>query len=290
MTMRACSLRSLSFASLVGLVGLVGFVAACSATKVSLGDDGTGLRNVNPDDVMVASRACDIGAAHPNVCCAGSSCVTHDNAPFAPCASGETAYPDGLRCCSLAEPRTCTSCDPNVEDCGKANNGPFVVPPSTTVLGTACEHCPPGFTGTSLTATGCCKNSGNSGFCEGASGCAGPECATATPLCAPTCASGFERTGPQEDVCCRVGASGLDCYVWVPGDAGELSCGGSAASCACRRKDTAHAYQMDCDDATSSCTCSIDDVRGSAVALSRAACTTQDTRAAAWVSVCHFTK
>jgi hypothetical protein len=283
MTMRARSLRALAWG--VVLAG----AAACSASKVSLGDDGTGLRNVNPDDVMVASRACDAGAAHPNVCCAGSSCVTRDSAPFTPCAAGETAYPDGLRCCTLAAPHACTACDPATQDCGASNNTGFVPPPSTSVLGTACEHCPPGFTGTSPSIGGCCKNSGNSGFCEGAAGCAGVGC-TATPLCAPTCASGFERTGSQEDVCCTVGAAGLSCYVWLPGDAGDLSCGGAASSCACRRKDGTHAFQMDCDDATSSCTCSIDDVRGSAVALSRAACTTQDTRAAAWVDVCHFTR
>ncbi len=273
----------------LGLVALAAMGAACSSAKVSLGDDGTGLRKIAPDNVAVAIRACPTGAAHPNVCCLGEECTTHDVAPFAPCAAGETAYPDGQRCCALDAPASCTPCDPAVERCGSSNNAVFPPPPITSVLGTACEHCPPGFTGTSVGVTGCCRGNGSSSFCEGAGSCFGAGCPSA-PVCAPTCAPGFIQSPHQVDVCCRPGSPREACYVWLPGDASALSCGGAASSCACRRNDGAHALQMDCDDATSSCTCSVDGVAGGAVHTSRAACTTQDTRAAAWVAACRFTR
>jgi hypothetical protein len=264
--------------------------AACSSGKVSLGDDGTGLRNVAADEVVVAIRACATGAAHPNVCCSGDPCTTHDLAPFAPCRAGETSYPDGQRCCDLESPSSCTACDPTVESCGTSNSGLGAPPPPvTSVLGTACEHCPPGFTGTSLTQTGCCKSSGSSSFCEGAGTCLGDGCPTIA-TCTPTCAPGFSQSATQADVCCRPGASRDDCYVWLPGDATALSCGGAASSCACRRSDGTHAMQMDCDDATSSCTCSVDGIATSTVKVTKASCTTQDTRTAAWVDACRFTR
>jgi len=271
-------------------LALAAAVAACSSGKVSLGDDGTGLRNIPADAVVVAIRACPTGAAHPNVCCSGDPCTTHDVAPFAACGAGETAYPDGQRCCDLTSPTSCTTCDPAFESCGTSSNGAFAPPPATSVLGTACEHCPPGFTGTSMTQTGCCKSSGNSSFCEGGGGtCIGDGCPTIV-ACSPTCAPGFSQSTTQLDVCCRPGPDHDDCYVWLPGDATALSCGGAASSCACRRSDGAHALQMDCDGATSSCTCSVDGIAAATVQTTRAACTTQDARTTAWVDACHFTR
>ena len=98
------------------LPAITALIVACgSSGKISLGDDGTGLRALNPDSVVVATTTCGAGFAHATVCCSGSGCTTRDNVPFYPCASGETAYPDGTRCCSLDNPASCTPCDPSRE-------------------------------------------------------------------------------------------------------------------------------------------------------------------------------
>jgi hypothetical protein len=263
--------------------------ACSSASKVSLGDDGTGLRAVDPDSVHVATRTCGASFAHATVCCAGARCTTRDNAPFHPCATGETAYPDGLRCCSLSDPSQCTACDPNTAACGTtASPGSTLTPTPVAPSIGGCEHCPPGYTGGTPSTTGCCRSTENESMCMGVSGCAGAGCPQRA-ACAPSCAAGFVLTPPQIDVCCRAGGDRTDCYVWVAGDVNGLSCGGNGTACACQRDLDGHAYQMDCDDGTLRCSCSVDGTITKAVTLAAAgACQSTDAREGAWSSACSF--
>jgi hypothetical protein len=225
----------------------VAVAIACGGSGSS--NDGT--RKIETYNVVVASRPCQAGYEHAIVCCNGGNCVTRDSAPFHSCDG--TAYPDGLRCCSLNEPTRCTTCDPKTQSCGTSG---------FTVFGSragGCAHCPPGYSGDGPLNGTCCQSNGSNCFGSAGSGCAGTGCPPAPAPCAPVCAPGFTLSGPQVDVCCHDhGQEGPDCYVWLPADPNAMSCGTAGTTCGCRAVEDGHDYQMDCDDATKHCACAID--------------------------------
>jgi hypothetical protein len=256
------------------LAGAVAIFVACGGSGSS--DDGS--RTISSYSVQVAVTPCPAGYEHAVVCCKGQDCRTHDGAPFTPCDG--TSYPDATRCCSLSDPTSCTTCDPDAQRCPSAS-------PYGAAFTGGCEHCPPGYTGDGPSKGGCCESSNGGGGCFGSAsgGCAGTGCGPAPPPCAPTCAAGFTLTGPQVDVCCRSGPNGSDCYVWLPSDPNSFSCGVAGTGCGCRESTGGHAYQMDCDDVAKHCTCAIDGTQRAAFGLDAGAC--EGGTGAAWAQ-CQF--
>jgi len=179
--------------------GLTLAVGVAIAVSIACGGSGSPdpVRKIDSYKVVVATTPCPAGYEHAIVCCVDQDCSTRDDAPFHAC--GGTAYPDGLRCCSLNDPKSCNTCDPTAQGCGATA---YYGPPS---LRGGCAHCPPGYSGDGPSApNGCCQSKGNATSCSGGgsvgTGCIGTGCPPASAPCAPLCAPGFTLTGPQVDV------------------------------------------------------------------------------------------
>lgn len=132
---------------LAAAVGIVPVLVACGG-QVSLGTNRSQLSQVDPGAVGGQVPACATGAAHPNVCCVAEAgkaaqCGTYPGAPFQPCDSGWTTYPDPRSCCSLDNPASCAPPPPD----------PPPAPPGT--CGYLCE---PGWY---AIQGGCCRATGN---------------------------------------------------------------------------------------------------------------------------------
>ena len=140
---------------LLAAVGVFPVLVACGGREVSLGTNKTQLSQVDPHTVGGNVPSCGGGDAHPNVCCeAGAgkagTCGVYLGAPFQPCDTGWTTYPDPRSCCALDDPQNCVAPPPTPP------------PPPPGVCGYACE---PGWY---PIQNGCCQSTSNGdGVCYG---------------------------------------------------------------------------------------------------------------------------
>lgn len=238
--------RSLVFASFSAACALGAgalLLPACSGGKLSLGTNGTTQSAVvSPSDVAGTPGACPANAAHPNVCCTAgpdqpATCVDYPGAPFTPCASGATTYPDPRSCCPLDGSGSCSA--PPPLDAGIGVGG-------GSGSGGCAYACPPGWYAppNPVTPDECCQNDGNGvSACMGGgpangSSCACPSCPpgnTCPPCdCPPTpdpscgaCPAGWQVPVGDPAQCCMTDANGvIECF----SQAGPPSGGGSGSS------------------------------------------------------------
>ncbi len=150
--MRTLKLSSKLFLAAAGILPVL---VACGGREVSLGTNKAQLSQIDPKTVGGNVPSCGAGDAHPNVCCdAGAgkagTCGVFLGAPFQPCDSGWTTYPDPRSCCALDDPQNCGAPPPT----------PPPPPPGT--CGYACE---PGWY---PIQNGCCQStSQGDGVCYG---------------------------------------------------------------------------------------------------------------------------
>jgi hypothetical protein len=256
---------SIVIASLAPLGGAM-LLAACNA-KVLPSDQSNAqaqAQAVAPSDVTGTMTSCGANAAHPNVCCTAgageeASCVTNPDAPFAPCAIGETTYPDPRSCCPLDGAGTCTSAPP---------------PSSSAPVGVSygpsgcSQACPPGFYIQADAGNfACCATSSDGHVTE----CFGGGPSSAARSC-PPCPSGWQVPEGVPDLCCTTHPDGIiacfsqaDVPFGAEIDAGAPSAtacsgtggpDGAAGPCGCQEQIGSETYAVSCDPATNLCTCS----------------------------------
>lgn len=241
---------------LLAAVGVFPVLVACGGREVSLGTNKAQLSQVDPGSVGGNVPSCGAGDAHPNVCCeAGAgkagTCGVYLGAPFQPCDSGWTTYPDPRSCCALDDPQNCVAPPPTPP------------PPPPGVCGYACE---PGWY---PIQNGCCQSTSNGdgvcyGWASGGSdggapdggvvvgdggieppsidaGCApsidgGPSCdpTPPEPLPQPTCdfacPSGWQHPTGTPDVCCRDVGGQIECFSQATGPSQGGSSGGDGGT------------------------------------------------------------
>lgn len=194
-------------------------IAACGGKTVSIGNNQADLAKVDPTKFSANITTCPSGFAHPNICCEGgtntpSTCGAYLDAPFRPCDSGWSTYPNADECCSLDNPSNCVA--PSGSGIGNIGGG-------GPGGGGSCNWaCPPGWW---------------------------PEPATKgdTPPCDPSanggnCSSGSGNSGSSGSCCQLLSSGGTICQGWavdiatpdclppqpqpLPYDAGPASDGG----------------------------------------------------------------
>ena len=234
---------TLTSSLLLAAVGLFPVLVACGGREVSLGTNKAQLSQVDPHTVGGNVPSCGAGDAHPNVCCeAGAgkagTCGVYLGAPFQPCDTGWTTYPDPRSCCALDDPQNCVAPPPTPP------------PPPPGVCGYACE---PGWY---PIQNGCCQSTSNGdgvcyGWASGGSdggtpdggvvvgdggieppafdaGCApsidgGPSCDPTPPPPLPqppcdfACPSGWQHPTGTPDVCCRDVGGQIECFSQATG-------------------------------------------------------------------------
>lgn len=140
-------------------------IAACGGKVVSIGNNQSDLAKVDPTTFSSNITTCPAGFAHPNICCEGgmntpSTCGAYLDAPFRPCDSGWSTYPNAAECCSLDDPSKCVApTGSGIGNIGGGNNG-----------GGSCNWaCPPGWwpETTKGGETPPCDPSVNGGKCGG---------------------------------------------------------------------------------------------------------------------------
>lgn len=187
---------------------------ACGGT-VSNGAVGSTSEPVSVGAVSGPVTACASGNAHPNVCCESgpgqaAACIVYPDAPFTPCASGSTTYPDPRSCCPIDGSGGCAPPPPPPpNDAGAGSGGTcgytcpvgWYSPPAQpgsgapTGTGTGTGNGSGGSTGSGTgtgsggsggsSGGGCCQvDSSGAENCSGSSG-TGPSCVCNCPACDP---------------------------------------------------------------------------------------------------------
>ncbi len=144
-------------------------LAACGGKTISIGNNQADLAKVDPTKFSANITSCPSGFAHPNICCEGgkdtpSTCGAYLDAPFRPCDSGWSTYPNADECCSLEDPTKCVA--PSSSGTGNIGGG-------TNGSGGSCNWaCPPGWWPETATQgeTPPCDPSANGGNCSSGSG------------------------------------------------------------------------------------------------------------------------
>jgi hypothetical protein len=276
--------RSLVLTSL-GTIGAGALLlVGCNGKTLSLGTDTTQSQLVSPSDVSGTVTPCDANAAHPNVCCTSgageqAACLVYPDAPFTPCASGATTYPDPRSCCPLDGSGSCSA------------PPPVVGIPSG---GGACSYaCPPGSYAPPDASYGeCCQTDST-----GATACSGPSSPLPTPTC-PSCPPAWQVPQGDPAQCCTTDPNGIiECFSQasppqqppvdagppvvdagspavdagsppppppIDAGAGSPTCSGATAPdgglgpCECHEQANGHTYVVGCDPTSNLCICTVD--------------------------------
>jgi hypothetical protein len=272
--------RSFVSFSLVPVGAGVLVLAACSGKVLSLGSQSEA---VSPSDVSGPVTACGTNAAHPNLCCTAGpdqepSCVVYPDAPFTPCTSGATTYPDPRWCCPLDGSGSCTATSSDAglvvtsSSGGAAGGGSSGS--SSGGVGTGCANmCPPGwYVPSDAVGLECCQTTSGGTACAGG----GTGGSSTTGSSCPVCPSGWQVPDGEPALCCMTEPTGIiECFsqagtaqfsgVTPVVDAAAppmfVGCGGSggadgASFCGCEWSGNGHTYSLNCDATT--CTCSVD--------------------------------
>jgi hypothetical protein len=204
--------KVIRFGNLIALaaLGATGplVLVACGGGSAPLGSQTQSQREaVAISDVSGTVTACPVGYAHPNVCCdvgpsQTASCGIYPDAPFTPCTTGSTLYPDPRSCCPL---------DPTTGGC-------ITPPPAPPPVGTCVYPCPPGqyepagqsgtCCGTDANGNSYCSGSGSNITCAVSSTCSCAACpADEGASCPPCDCPPPPPACPQPDPTCGVGCA-----------------------------------------------------------------------------------
>jgi hypothetical protein len=240
-------------------------------------------------ELIGAVGPCDVGYAHPNVCCHRGACTERPDVPFAACDVDSLTFPDRGRCCSFeragdcvatsapdagadaARPRCSLPCSPGGKPAASSN---FAA--CTNQANLSCVYC---CEGSSCTGNRCgcpqgapCPADAPEGSCP-----APPPCQCYTPTC-DACPAGWTDAASQFDLCCRNSTSGApECFsqavsVNVPAEGGGISSGPNG--CEIYNSMGGHTYDLACDfSMTPQCTCSFDGAPTMSFPFANVSCT-----------------
>jgi hypothetical protein len=207
-------------------------VADTTAIDGAMGADSTAESDVSracsgtePVETNILSGLvpqCQMGFAHPNVCCqAGpdtpTSCSESPQSPFQVCGCDALTFPDPRTCCSLADGSKCQPTGPAVDggaDAGQCSYpcGPGAYSPKRGGVATkqedACTDVPnvPVDGGGAVPSAGCSYCCFQGACATDTSGCGASGCPPVTWGCG-ACPTGWDNAQGIPDVCCRMNTS-----------------------------------------------------------------------------------